>query len=86
MHPDAFLHSDSGTVRFWVDVNGIPVGAIIRPETLRHRFAAGRSDDAPLTTYLAHAAEIAYAVRRRVAAGSIEPVLLREHDLVAPAR
>ena len=39
-----------------------------------------------LATYLANAAEIDAAVRRRVAAGSIEPVMLREHDLPLPGR
>jgi hypothetical protein len=86
MTSQAYLHDDSGTVRFWVDVDGQPVGASIRKETLHYSFAAGRSDDQPLATYLAHADEIAEAVRRRVAAGSIEPVMLREHDLPTPTR
>ena len=86
MHPDAFLHTDSGAVRFWVVIDSVPVGTIIRTDTLHHRFAPGRSDDLPLATYQAHATEIAEAVCRRVAAGSIGPVLLREHDLAAPAR
>jgi hypothetical protein len=34
-----------------------------------------------MTTYQAHSEEIHAAVRRRVANGSIEPVMLREHDL-----
>lgn len=86
MIPDPFLHDDSGSVRFWVVVDGVAIGASIRRETLHHRFAAGRSDDQPLATYQMHAAELHAAVRRRVAAGSIEPVMLREHDLQIPAR
>jgi hypothetical protein len=34
-----------------------------------------------ITTYAAHAAEIDAAVRRRVAAGSHEPVMLRDPDV-----
>ena len=88
MTPQAFLHDDTGSVRFWVDVAGQaePVGATIRKETLHHRFAPGRTDDQPLATYQAHVAEIHEAVRRRVASGSIEPVMLREHDLAAAGR
>lgn len=86
MTPQPFLHDDSGAVRFWVDVDGQMVGASIRKETLHYCFAPGRTDDQPLATYLAHADEIAEAVRRRVAAGSIEPVMLREHDLATRAR
>ena len=85
MIPDPFLHGDSGSVRFWVMVDGQAIGASIRQETLHHRFAAGRSDDQPLSTYQQHAAELHEAVRRRVASGSIEPVMLREHDLPLPA-
>jgi hypothetical protein len=86
MTPDPFLHDDSGSVRFWVVVDGQPVGASIRKETLHHRFAPGRTDDQPLSTYQIHVAELHAAVRRRVASGSIEPVMLREHDLPMPAR
>jgi len=86
MTTQPYLHDDSGAVRFWVDVDGQSVGASIRKETLHYRFAPGRNDDQPLATYLANADEIAEAVRRRVAAGSIEPVMLREHDLPTPAR
>jgi hypothetical protein len=86
MLPQPFLHDDSGAVRFWVDVDGHPVGASISKATLHYSFAAGRSDDEPLATYLAHADTLAEVVRRRVAAGSIEPVMLREHDLPKPPR
>jgi len=84
MHPAPYFHADSGAVRFWVTIESLPVGASIRRETLHYRFAPQRSDDEPLATYLANAAEIDAAVRRRVAAGSIEPVMLREFDLQPP--
>jgi Protein of unknown function (DUF1488) len=79
--PQPFLHDDTGAVRFWVDVDGQPVGASIRREVLHQCFAAGRSDDQPLATYQAHSTALHAAVRRRVAGGSIEPVMLREFDL-----
>lgn len=81
MSTQPYLHDDSGAVRFWVDIDGQPVGASVSKATLHYCFAPGRSDDQPLATYQAHAEVIADAVRRRVAAGSIEPVMLREHDL-----
>jgi hypothetical protein len=78
-----FLHEASGTVRFWVEVEGQRVGAIIGKETLHYRYAARRTDDDPLSTYIANAAEIHAAVRRRVAGGSVEPVMLRDGDVRA---
>lgn len=81
-----FFHADSGTVRFWVLVDGQPVGASVRRETLHYVFRPGERDEDPLETYRACAAAIDDAVRRRVAQGSIEPVMLREFDLrSAPA-
>ncbi len=78
-----FFHADSGCVRFWVLVGDQYVGASIRGDALHYRFRPQRTDDVPLETYLANAAEIDEAVRRRVAAGSIEPVMLREFDVRA---
>ena len=83
---EPFFHLPSGTVRFWVLVDGVPVGASIRKETLHYRWRAQVNDDDPLETYMANAAEIADAVRRRVAGGSIEPVMLRDPDVPAPPR
>lgn len=76
-----YFHQESSSVRFWVQVANLPVGATVSQKTLHYRYAPLRSDDLPLETYEAHAAELHAAVRRRVAAGSIEPVMLREHDL-----
>ena len=77
----AFFHHDSGCVRFWVDVDGTFVGATVRKDSLHYRYHPRSLDDEPLATYLAHATEIDDIVRRRVAAGSIEPVMLRESYL-----
>lgn len=79
----AYFHADSGCVRFSVLVAGQPIGASISSSTLHHRFSPQMKDDEPLATYLSHAAEIDEAVCRRVASGSIEPVMLREFDVRA---
>jgi hypothetical protein len=81
--PEPFHHLPSGTVRFWVSVNGQFVGASIRREILHYRYHATRTDDDPMTTYAANLAELHAAVRRRVAKGSIEPVMLRDADIQA---
>ncbi len=78
-----YFHDDSAAVRFWVDVDGATVGASVSKSTLHYRYMPQRSDDEPLATYLAHQDEIDAVVRRRVAGGSIEPVMLREYDLRA---
>lgn len=83
MPPAAFFHEPSGSVRVWVQIDEDFIGATIRKETLHHRFAANAVDEDPLLTYAAHAAEIDAAVRRRVLAGSREPVMLREPDVSA---
>lgn len=83
MQPAAFFHDDSGSVRFWVPTDdGGYVGASIRKETLHFRFQANLSGADALATYTAHRDEIDDAVRRRIAKGSIEPVMLREADIV----
>jgi hypothetical protein len=85
--PAPSLHADSGAVRFAVDTeDGMRVGASISKEVLHYRYKAAWDGADALATYLAHRAEIDQAVRRRVAAGSIEPVMLRETDLAAPVR
>nr|WP_295079325.1 DUF1488 family protein [uncultured Roseateles sp.] len=80
-----FFHADSGTVRFWTLIGDDWVGASISKETLHYVFNRDKSDDQPLPTYLAHAAAIEAAVRRRIAGGSYQPVILREPDLRLPA-
>lgn len=81
MLQDPFFHEASGTVRFWVLVNDRPIGASIGKETLHYRYESLRNDDEPLATYTANAAEIDTAVRRRIANGSMEPVMLRDMDV-----
>ena len=84
--PEPFFHLPSGTVRFWVLVNGEFVGASIRREILHYRYHATQTDDDPMVTYAANLIEIHAAVRRRVAKGSIEPVMLRDADIQAVPR
>lgn len=78
--PPSF-HEPSGSVRFYTVINGIVVGATVSKETLHYRFRPEAVGEDPIDTYLANAASLEAAVRRRVANGSIEPVMLREHDL-----
>lgn len=81
MAPRAFFHEESGAVRFWVrTATGGWMGAIARKQVLRFRFGAMESGDDALKVYEDHRHEIDAAVLRRVAAGSIEPVILREAD------
>lgn len=79
--PPAFFHADSDAVRFWVPVGDAFIGATISKASLHYRFEPTRTDDDALATYVAHEDEIHAAVRRRVAGGSREPVMLREWDL-----
>lgn len=53
---------------------------MVRKEVLHFRFQAAAGGAAALKAYLDHRGEIDAAVLRRVAAGSIEPVMLREAD------
>jgi hypothetical protein len=76
-----YFHDDSASVRFSILVDGKPFGASVSRQALHHRYRPTMQDDDPLDTYLANAADIEAAVRRRVAQGSREPVLLREYDL-----
>lgn len=83
--PTPFFHEESGAVRFWVGVgDGTFVGASVSKQTLHFRFRADISGADALATYTAHKEEIDGAARRRIAAGSIEPVMLREADLARP--
>ncbi|WP_022981115.1 hypothetical protein [Ideonella sp. B508-1] len=81
MRPEAFFHLPSGTVRFWVPVDRGFVGASIHGVDLHYRYCSQETTDQPLATYLAHAGEIEAAVRRRLDAGALEPVILRGPDL-----
>jgi hypothetical protein len=84
--PSPYLHADSDALRFWVPCdNGLSVGATISLQTLHWRFKSARNGSEALATYAAHRDELDAAVRRRVAKGSIEPVMLREFDFAVPA-
>ncbi|MDM0004924.1 DUF1488 family protein [Variovorax sp. J22G73] len=80
--PDApYFHDASGTVRFWVPVDdGNAVSASIGREALRYHFRTAEGADS-LATFGLHVQEIEAAVRRRLAQGAAEPVMLREHDM-----
>lgn len=81
MTSDPFFHEASGTVRFWVLIDGNEVGAMIGKETLHYLYRPTAVDDLPLDTFALHTEELAAAVRRRVTVGAFVPVMLRERDL-----
>ena len=78
-----FFHEASGTVRFWVQVDGQPFGASASREALHHRYRPTGQGEDPLQTLRDNIPDIEAAVRRRIAQGSREPVMLREYDLRA---
>ncbi len=87
MLPAPHLHDDSASVRFWVLSDaGQQVGATISKQTLHYSFGAQLSGADALAVYTKNREVIDAAVRRRIAGGSIEPVMLRERDLPAPPR
>ena len=77
----AFFHEASNSVRFWVPIAGIAVGAAVNRETLERLDEAPPATGDPLVAFRENQAAIEDAVRRRVAAGAIEPVVIREPDL-----
>ena len=81
MTQPAFFHEDSGRVRFWVDVDGVDIGATVSRDTLHYRYTAQMTGEDPMATFRSHVSHLEDAVRRRVANGSLEPVMLRESDL-----
>lgn len=84
--PAPYLHADSDALRFWVVCDdGQSVGATISLQTLHWRFKSARNGSEALATYATHRDAIDAAVRRRVAKGSREPVMLREFDFAVPA-
>lgn len=80
--PEPFFHEDSGAVRFWVlDHDEHFIGASVSKEALHYRFQSGLAGTEALASYRLHRSEIDAAVLRRIATGSIEPVMLRERDM-----
>jgi hypothetical protein len=81
MPNENYFHEASGTVRFWVLVDGQHKGGSVSSQALHYRYKpAGRNED-PMETFEDNRAEIEAAARRRFAEGALEPVMLREHDL-----
>jgi Protein of unknown function (DUF1488) len=76
-----YFHEPTSAVRFWVLVDGVEIGASVSSDALHYRYRRGAEREDPLKTYRTHATELEAAVRRRVAQGSIEPVMVREFDL-----
>jgi hypothetical protein len=81
MSETPFFHEASGTIRFWVLIEGELVGASVTRETLHYRYRPDARDEDPMETFKANFAHLEAVVRRRVAGGSLKPVLLREFDL-----
>lgn len=76
-----YFDEPSSTVRFCILVNGNPFRASIGSAALHYRFRPTATGDDPLETFKANEREIEAAVLRRVAGGSLEPVMLREFDV-----
>lgn len=53
-----YFHEASGTVRFWVLIDGEEVGAMIGKETLHYRYRSTAMDDLPLDTFALHTDEL----------------------------
>ncbi|MDE2371175.1 MAG: hypothetical protein KGN16_19560 [Burkholderiales bacterium] len=85
--PPLEFHDESGTLRFWVlTPNREWVGASLAKAVLHYRFGGKFDGSDAAVVYAAHRSVIEAAVLKRVAAGSREPVMLREHDLPVPPR
>jgi hypothetical protein len=76
-----YLDEPSSTVRFCVLVDGNPLRASIGTAALHYRFRPTATGEDPLETFRANEREIEAAVLRRLAGGSLEPVMLREFDV-----
>lgn len=80
----AYFHADSNSIRFWVRVAELPVGASIPCRLLFEHFQPDLAEGDAMQVFAAHSQALTDAVKRRVAGGSIEPVMLRAHDLSPP--
>ena len=76
-----FFSERSAAVLFWVPIAGIAVGAAVNRETLQRLDEGPPATGDPLVAFRENQTAIEDAVRRRVAAGAIEPVVIREPDL-----
>ena len=73
-------HDAARTVRFWVPVNGISVCAIVDEATLRCCFVPPQPRESALSLVRKHQLELDDIVRRKVADGFLEPVMLHDSD------
>jgi hypothetical protein len=76
-----YLDEPSSTVRFCILVSGSPLRVSIGTTALHYRFRPTATGEDPLETFRANEREIEAAVLRRLAGGSLEPVILREFDI-----
>lgn len=82
LHGQPFFHEASGCVRFWVEAaGGALVAASVSREALHYRYRPNERGDDAMVTFGQYAADIHAVVRRRLAEGAREPVMLREYDL-----
>jgi hypothetical protein len=85
--PAPVFHAETDALRFWVAIPGSAVtGASVSRSVLHYRFQALLDGSDALVIYAANRVALDSAVLRRVAAGSREPVMLREHDLPRPTQ
>ena len=80
MHPFRIFRETAHIVRFWVQVDGRLVCAMVSDTSLRCCLAPAEPRKAALAIFGEHLAELDEMVRRRVAAGSVEPVMLQDSD------
>ena len=80
MRPFTIRHDVAHIVRFWVPVNGKSVSAMVSDTSLRCCFVPAQPRKTALSIFGEHRAELDEMVRRRIAAGSTEPVMLHDSD------
>ncbi len=81
MSEEPFFHDASGTARFWVAIGDKLVAASVSREALHHRYRPTAQGEDPMETFGHNIPDLEAAVRRRIAEGAREPVMLREYDL-----
>lgn len=80
--PAPEFHLGADALRFWVPTTGQDaVGASVSSSVLHYRFKGRLDGSDAVLVYEANRQAIDAAVLRRLAAGSREPVMLRENDL-----
>ena len=80
MRPFSIRRDDAHIVRFWVTVDGKAVSAMVSDASLRCCFVPAQPRKTALAIFGEHLAELDEMVRRRIAAGSAEPVMLHDSD------